>query len=208
MGIAKFCQEKDYEISNAEFNAIYLYCDKAKDILLSWAVDYDNNDTLGDFLINKGVESNLSPIEQIFYVAFHYSLSVHKEFDKYNNWTDTSFIDELMYLLESQKKIVIDKNYIVDFIIDFTTKNENGSPIFKIPLDLKYAIELDGFNYHSNKKQMNYDYERENKLKKIGYNVIRFTGSQIYNHPMETINDLLEIIKRDIDKELGNGRKR
>ena len=55
---------------------------------------------------------------------------------------------------------------------------------------------------------MNYDYERENKLKKIGYNVIRFTGSQIYNHPMETVNDLLEIIKRDIDKELENGRKR
>ena len=208
MNIAKFCKEKDCAISNAEFNAIYLYCDKAKDILLSWAIDYDNNDTLGDFLINTGIESNLSPIEQIFYVAFYYSLSFHKEFDKYNGLTFSSFINELEGLLESQKKIAIDKNYSVDFVIDFTTKDVTGFPIFKKPLNLKYAIELDGFNYHSNKKQMNYDYERENELKKAGYNVIRFTGSQIYNHPIKTINDLLEIIKRDIDKELENGRKR
>lgn len=78
----------------------------------------------------------------------------------------------------SQYKV---KKYCVDFYIEYNGK--------------KYAIELDGFDYHSNKKQMNYDYKREQDLNELGYRVIRFTGSQVFNSPFDCAIKLLNIIK-------------
>lgn len=47
-----------------------------------------------------------------------------------------------------------------------------------VPL-LKMAIELDGYDYHSTQEQRNYDTTRDRVLLKAGWQVVRFTGSQI-----------------------------
>ena len=43
---------------------------------------------------------------------------------------------------------------------------------------------------------MNYDYERENELKLAGYDIMRFTGSQVYNNPLECIEKIHKYCKQ------------
>ena len=59
-------------------------------------------------------------------------------------------------------------------------------------------IECDGFEYHSSKQQVNYDYERENDLKLNNYNVMRFTGSQIINEPFKCVKTVYEYLLKQI----------
>ena len=91
------------------------------------------------------------------------------------------------------------KTYIVDFVVDFSRKLSNDKYIYPQIAKLKYAIELDGFDFHSKKDQMNKDYERENNLKLAGYNVVRFTGSQIFNNPYTCVDTLMSLIMKDIE---------
>jgi very-short-patch-repair endonuclease len=56
----------------------------------------------------------------------------------------------------------------------------------------KIAIELDGFEYHSNKQQMTRDYQRQRHLEANGWRMIRFTGSEIY---MDAQACVLEVIR-------------
>jgi very-short-patch-repair endonuclease len=44
---------------------------------------------------------------------------------------------------------------------------------------LKVVIEIDGHDYHSTQEQRNYDTARDRVLLKAGWQVVRFTGSQI-----------------------------
>ena len=201
--------EIENNIKEDDFDNFYNYCKKAKDLILCWAIDENYNDYLGDFLINQGLTNNLTPIEQIFYVSFFYFISFNEKIRCYDNY----FLDKppmnflIGDLLCSQKTILFDENkYIVDFVLDFSQQTKKGDYWFPPFKDLKYAIELDGYEFHSNKKQMNYDYQRENNLKKLGYKIIRFTGSQVYNNPMKTIETLSDIIFNDFDKEIKNGK--
>ena len=41
----------------------------------------------------------------------------------------------------------------------------------------------------------------EELLKKLGYKVVRFTGSQIYKHPLSCVDILITIILNDINGE-------
>ena len=67
-------------------------------------------------------------------------------------------------------------------------------------------IECDGHDYHhKSKQQVASDYERENALKLAGYDVIRFTGSQIYADPYKCVDTILDYIESKQRKESGNG---
>lgn len=79
----------------------------------------------------------------------------------------------------AQKEI---EKYRADFVI-FHNKN--------------YVIEIDGHDYHSSKQQRQHDYERERVFQKLNYQVIRFTGSEIYNDPKKCINEIFSIIDAD-----------
>lgn len=46
--------------------------------------------------------------------------------------------------------------------------------------EIRLAIECDGHNFHRTKKQMRHDRKRERALQLKGWNVMRFTGSEIY----------------------------
>ncbi|MBR5273577.1 MAG: DUF559 domain-containing protein [Clostridia bacterium] len=121
----------------------------------------------------------LSPIEQIFYAQYMINYAL----------TNPQYMD-----FEVQEHIRVGKKeYIADFVVYSRTDRIKGR--FKLKhLKRPLIIELDGKEFHSSKEQMNYDYERENALKLAGYDVIRFTGSQVYNNPQKCIDDTFEYV--------------
>lgn len=58
----------------------------------------------------------------------------------------------------------------------------------------KVAIELDGHDYHKTKAQRTNDTERERYLQKQGWQVIRFTGTEIYKNVQQCVQDVIDII--------------
>lgn len=73
--------------------------------------------------------------------------------------------------------------------------NDGNEKKLKKPL----VIETDGKNWHSSKKQMNHDYKRENDLKLAGYDVMRFTGSQVYNKPFDCIYAVMDYVMNNCE---------
>lgn len=172
-------------------------CEKAKDLLMSYSFHHSDLCDYYDYLCY--LDNCKSPIEQIFYIAYILFCSKLKNIEIEDFGLDFIMLEEIY----SQKVIAFKNNkYVIDFVIDFSKKDKLNDYIYPKIKNLKYAIELDGFDYHSNKKQMNYDYERENNLKLLGFNVVRFTGSQIYENPYKCILKLVKIIAKDIQKEM------
>ena len=172
-------------------------CNKVKDIIMSYSFHHDK--IYEYYYYFEELNNIVSPIEQIFYVSYIlYCSFLDKE-----QVEDIPFVILLLDNIKIQERVKFaEKIYNIDFVIDFSKKNDNGEYICPSIKNLKYAIELDGFDYHSSKKQMNYDYERENNLKLKGYNVIRFTGSQLYKEPFKCVDRLLRIIVKDILREI------
>ena len=160
---------------NKELEKFRKLCDKAQEILF----DALCNEEQGKFayLAVQGLPDkivDMTPIEQIFCVA-----------------NDVNFENEL--ISEPQAKIVVnDKIYITDFVIYGVYKYHNGTIIGNFEMNKPIIIELDGYEYHSDKQQVNYDYERETNLKLAGYDVLRFTGSQIYNNVWECLKKIYQ----------------
>lgn len=195
--------DEQYEEYDKFFNSL---CDRAKQLLVRQLI-FDNIDgssvpcNLQIYYYENII--HLTPIEQIFYVAYLIFVSdiLCYEVDD----MDIPFNISLLEELSSQTKIKYkNKTYIADFVIDYTRIGTKGTPIYPRLQKLKYVIELDGYDYHCTKKQMQNDYERENNLKELGYKVVRFTGSQIYKEPYTCIEKLINIIVNDIEKELKN----
>lgn len=178
-------------------------CDRAKMFVFDWLLSNENSDACINAICNSDILNNkLSPIEQIFNVCYHRYVSTglaRRDID------GVPLAIVFMTECVAQKEISVQVGtkgtfkeviYIADFVIDFA--------LYPSIKNLKYVIELDGHEYHSDKKQVNSDYEREQNLQAAGYKVIRFTGSQIYNKPFECVEKLITIIVQDIKKTLGD----
>lgn len=55
--------------------------------------------------------------------------------------------------------------------------------------DYKLVIECDGHEFHSSKEQIAHDNERNRTLILNGYDVIHFSGSEIYKEPAKCVAD-------------------
>ena len=96
-------------------------------------------------------------------------------------------IDDKIKCFSQHKVNIGDTFYFLDFYVEFC--------------GAKYAIELDGYKYHSTKSQINHDYEREQNLNELGYKVLRFTGSQIYNSAFKSAAKVLKIILKNSENK-------
>lgn len=173
---------KEIYIKNVEKKSIYLpiwekLCERAKEIIFN-GLRYDKGYL---YFFTIGLDDcliDMTPIEQIFYVSNGvYELGIENNFS---------------LCLDPQKYINIkNKNYRCDFLIEYCCFDS-----FDHKLKKPIVIEVDGYDYHSSKKQMDYDYNRENELKLSGYDVIRFTGSQIFNHPLKCMEKVYEYCKK------------
>jgi very-short-patch-repair endonuclease len=82
---------------------------------------------------------------------------------------------------ELQRECPIGEKYRVDFLVP----------------SRKVVIELYGYRYHKTKEKLTSDAERERDLQRRGYQIIRFTGSEITKDVNRCVDDVIAI--------LGNG---
>jgi very-short-patch-repair endonuclease len=125
-----------------------------------------------------------SPIEEIFNVA--YDLKVGSEF----------YFPRIEALqLKNQAKIVANGNtYYADFLFD-------TSDCFTYEHDFKLVIECDGHEFHEKtKEQVERGNKRDLDLKKEGYDILHFSGSQIYKDPIGCAEEVINYILKKVGK--------
>lgn len=137
------------------------------------------NDCLNTFAMTwcDDYKSCKSPIEKILFLAFRILETV-----RCNELSDKSvaFNIEPQYLVDTGKK-----KYYVDLYFEIESWTEN----------VGVAVECDGYEFHQkSKKQVKYDNEREYEIKKCGFDMLRFSGSQIYNDPFKCANDIFDYL--------------
>lgn len=77
------------------------------------------------------------------------------------------------------------RGYRADFVL---------THIPNVPL-LKVVIELDGQDFHSTPEQRAHDTRRDRVLMKAGWQVIRFTGSQVYGDCNDCVREVVDLVR-------------
>ena len=87
-------------------------------------------------------------------------------------------------------------NYRVDFIVSTTICNPYS---YKEKVLSNIIIECDGHDFHEKtKEQAKYDKKRDRYLTNLGYKVLHFTGSEIYNDFSSIAQEIENAVKSDI----------
>ena len=73
---------------------------------------------------------------------------------------------------------------VEDYRLDFAWINN----------DLKLGIEVDGHDYHKTKKQRTKDARKDRHLALLGWEVVRFTGSEVFQDPVGCVMEVKELI--------------
>lgn len=159
-------------------------CDKAKMIIGEHCL---SNPYYAGICEIDDRQIKLTPIEQIMYYGleyFNYKLSYIFQNIK------------IKLNFETQTKIRFgEKTYYADFVIRDCVAN-GELYVFTKPL----IIECDGYESHSTRQQFNNDNERENNLKLLGYSILRFTGSKIYNDVIDCLENMIFYIFKENEK--------
>lgn len=147
--------------------------------MVAFYMDSDNNlplRFLSGFWGGFDVEGCKSPIEQIFMFSF--------ELAQFLN--DEEFIKG-MYL-EPQCPIEVGKKkYYADFLLSYLDDAHSKMLV----------IECDGHDFHEKtKEQVAHDNTRDFDLKIAGYDVLHFSGSQIYNDPLGCAFNTIDYYKK------------
>ena len=88
--------------------------------------------------------------------------------------------------IEPQAKI---ENYRADFLLTF----KSSLPGFEKGRQL--VVECDGHDFHDKtKQQASRDKERDREMKKLGYDVFRFTGSDIWNDAFSCAKEAIDMV--------------
>ncbi len=128
-----------------------------------------------------------SPIEFIYITAF-----------------DIYCTNKESIILFPQPEIRIEnKKYFADFLFDlsYSIKDDKNKSLYKNK-NYKLVIECDGHEFHhKTKEQVENDNKREYSLKMAGYDVLRFSGTEIYNDPFECAEKTYDYIMKKIQEE-------
>ena len=124
-----------------------------------------------------------SPIEKLFYIEWEYIIK-QIPYPEY-------------YHIMPQYKI---DNYRVDFLIYFHhlagwMNREKEYP--KYNKEKSLIVELDSYLWHGSKPaQFAKEKERERELQKEGWNVMRFSGREIYRNVGKCVEEVLEYFSK------------
>lgn len=133
----------------------------------------------------KGFDYTLcnSPIEVIFNLAFDL----------------VCFSQDWLYLSLDPQYEIQSRDGLKKYYIDFAFIAEDTEILSLKNSDYKLAIECDGHDFHEKTKgQVVKDNEREFELKMQGFDVLRFSGSQIYNSPLKCAVQTAQYIRKKI----------
>lgn len=59
-------------------------------------------------------------------------------------------------------------------------------------------MEVDGFGAHSSPEQHEHDLDRQNMLMELGWEIRRFTASQVRRHPELVRSDLIRFVNKPV----------
>lgn len=139
-----------------------------RDIAILFSI-FDENEILSQSDNNLALCE--SPIEEMFYIAC-LGLAVK--------------LGNSDFILQPQEEIEVNnKHYRADFLY--------------VHKDYKLVIECDGHEFHEKtKEQVIKDNEQDYNLKQAGYDVLHFSGSQIYKNPVDCAKKTLRYIHLNI----------
>lgn len=123
----------------------------------------------------SSVDSCESPIEEMLTIALN------------NHQKEMWFLStSCNYVVDNQVKIKCGTdNFRVDLLISCVVDN----------VEKHYAIECDGHEFHQkNKEQVSKDYRKDRILKMYGIDVLRFSGSDIFNDVDECVREIQKTI--------------
>lgn len=59
----------------------------------------------------------------------------------------------------------------------------------------KIGVEIDGHEYHKTKEQRTADAKRERDLRRLGWQIIRFTGSEVYRNATKCVREVADFLQ-------------
>lgn len=133
-----------------------------------------------------------SPIEMIMCIALldssdDYDLITFNLFEKkFEEKQEPSAAEELV--IYPQASI---GSYRVDFRLKYLMYCKSGHYVQEL------IIECDGHEFHETKEAAAKDKKRDRFLKKEGFDVLRFTGSEIYKNPFGCVDEISELFKKN-----------
>lgn len=128
--------------------------------------------------INESLIDCESPMEQL--LSMELASAGLESILFYNPFIDVLAIEKQVEIKTKNKK------YRVDFLIPVIYKNQEP---------INFIIECDGHEFHQKtKKQVEEDNERQRDLQEAGYEVIRFSGTEIYHRPGKCAWEIKNII--------------
>lgn len=143
----------------------------------------NRRDTPVDYIARNGFylpEEITSPIEKILYIAFDL-ISL--------DW-ETEMLPG--FWLSPQAKIIANGNkYYADFLVEYADDGSGQCP----DQELNLIIECDGHEFHkATKEQVKHDNQRDYDLKISGYDVLHYSGSQIFEDPLKCAKEIYDYI--------------
>lgn len=136
-----------------------------------WEVEFSQGAAAGyDYYLNETDTLCKSPIEKIVYMSL---IQLFELFGSKN------------IRITPQSEV---SKYTVDFLISF-------KPLFDTCHSLDIVIECDGHEWHEKtKEQSTKDKVREREIKKCGYLILRYSGSEIVEDPEKAYIDVANVI--------------
>jgi len=136
----------------------------------------------------------------------HFDDRLHDK-QKKGEFTEEQVEDILMYLrltktFEFGSYHITPQAFFPNFKID--NKAIRADFYIWVPNDpsLKIIVECDGFQFHSSKTSFVNDKKRDRLFQLNGYRVIRYSGSEIWQDPIQVSSDLFDMLETlDEDKE-------
>lgn len=184
----KFYSEciEGWEICNVSYNFMNKLPDRCKEMLFFYYSICGDIEKIYKILHRLEGEKDIkSPIEQMFFIAF-----IVLDEECFSN--ENSFC----MVIYSQKEIMtLNKKYRSDFLI----KCMEGNNPFNDTL-YKLIVECDGHDFHkATKEQVEHDNERDFELKTSGYDILHFSGTQIYKNPWKCASDTIDYLKKVVE---------
>jgi len=176
---------------------------RAQELLINYLLN-SRNEKSAHFLYVHGIgnEDISSPIEQIYYLA-----SSILFYEENNNLFD-------MPIPQYEIQCSNDNKYIADFFYsNEEAKNNLKDQGYEYQhSDIRVVVECDGHKFHKKtKKQVIRDNERQMAIQLSGYDIIRFSGSQICESPMKCAKQAHDFIRMklgvSITESSGNSQK-
>ena len=122
-------------------------------------------------------------------------------------------IEKIMYAILTRIADCFNEAYDSEVQIDFLPQERIGKYCVDFVVHASYSddkviIECDGHDYHEKtKEQAKHDKERDRYLTSLGYKILRYAGSEIYNDFIKIEKELSKLLDVPSERSLFSERR-